>query len=505
MISRLGSRAPIVTRRLIQQSSPHLHSVTPRFSRQCSTTASELKGLYKDLSDLLDKKQSSQISFQTLKEQIKSYPQKKIIDLMKLATAPNYAGNFDIVVDQTDGPWWIDKNGYFHLNANTSYGAKRFPELVEANTGELPSRMVYSTNQLITTLIVNAYGINAGIEDPKSLVLMSGSDVMKAAYDGTERLYNDSPHHIIFKDHFHGRSEFNCWEYDSDYFKRRKITPLIFNNTQMLTNTINKLMNQTPQTGVSLYIEPVQGEGGVNPIDPQFEKGIMDMKQLYQDRLTIVVDGVQRGIAGDDLWGLSVIKPDMMALSKSVNMGNYPVGVLVGKSKIMDRAFPAGSHGGTGSLRDDGCQSIIAAFNVFTSTNALSKLQRDSEQLVSVLNQSGDLNKLFTIKSDNSSMIGIQCIDNKTVKMYQKKCSNCGIELNKEENKELKRALIDKYTESFSLEDRENIERRLNLVAGIPLKIAGDNRTLRVSGQMVNHKDEAMINILYSFCFNIPC
>ena len=231
----------------------------------------------------------------------------------------------------------------------------------------------------------------------------------------------------------------------------------------------------------------------------------MDLKELYQDRLIIVVDNVQRGFAGLALWGLSVIKPDMMALSKSVNIGNYPVGVLIGRSQIMDRAFSAGSHGGTGSLRNDGCESIIDAFDVFTSTNALSKLQRDSEQLVSVLNQSDDLNKLFTIKSDNSSMIGIQCIDTKTAKIYQNKCKQCGIELNKEENKKLKRALIDKYTKSFSLEDRENIERRLNSVAGIPLKIAGDEKTLRISGQMVNHKDAAMINILYSICFNIPC
>ena len=102
-------------------------------------------------------------------------------------------------------------------------------------------------------------------------------------------------------------------------------------------------------------------------------------------------------------------------------------------------------------------------------------------------------------------MIGIKCINNKTAKMYQEKCKHCGVELNKEENKALKKALIDKYTTSFSLVDRENIERRLNLVKGVPLKIAGDNQTLRVSGQMVNHIDAALINILYSFCFNIPC
>lgn len=455
--------------------------------------------------DLLDGALQTRIEGESIllniKQRLNLYSQAQLIELMKLETAPNYEGSFEIVVEKTRGPWWIDVDGNFHLNANTSYGAKRYVELDWYNTGDLPSRAVYSLSQLLATLVVNTYGRHAGIADSKSLVLMSGSDVMRAAFDGCERVFNLNCKHIIFKNHFHGRAIFNEWDYSSESLKRSNTIALPFNDSDKLVAKVEDIISRDSKKGIAVYFEPVQGEGGLTPISSEFEQTLMKLKSKYPETIMLIADCVQRGFAGEDIIGLKELVPDAIAFSKAVNNGNYPTGVLVGNSKFMNFAFAPGTHGGTGSLREDGCKSLIDAFEMFTTTNALKKLQSDTNQLCELL-QSFE-NSEFQIKTDKSSMIGIDCKSEALARHYQSKAFNFKDLLDNQVSKMFLQELIGKHGKN--LDDKLIQDLKLffdNHFKSMPIKIAGDKTTLRFSGQMVSVLDMVKIKIILEFVFS---
>ena len=322
---------------------------------------------------------------------------------------------------------------------------------------------------------------------------------MKAAYDGCDRQFNNKCTHIIFKNHFHGRAIFNTWNYESkEEFDKLKTVVLEFNNNQELSTTVASILKEKPDHGVAIYFEPVQGEGGVTPITKEFETTLCKLQSQYPDNVVIIADCVQRGFAGNNLFGLTSLVPNAMALSKSVNNGNYPVGMLVGKAAFMDIAFAPGTHGGTSSLREDSCKSIIDAFKMFTSTQAISLLQQNTDELLKLFSDINNTN--ISIKTDGSSMIGIYCKNQSDAEAFQKKAFNCGDTL--KENSQLKELLFSKHMEHLDLLKQQYIRAFFNgEFKGMPLKIASDKHTLRFSAQVVDPTDLAKIKIIIDYVF----
>jgi acetylornithine/N-succinyldiaminopimelate aminotransferase len=96
----------------------------------------------------------------------------------------------------------------------------------------------------------------------------------------------------------------------------------------------------------AILIEPVQGEGGVRVLPPQFLKAL---RQLCDDNgLLLMVDEVQTGIGRTGkLFGYQFagIEPDIMALAKGLG-GGFPVGACLATAEAA-KGMTAGSHGST--------------------------------------------------------------------------------------------------------------------------------------------------------------
>jgi len=95
----------------------------------------------------------------------------------------------------------------------------------------------------------------------------------------------------------------------------------------------------------AVFVEPVQGEGGVHPMDPAL--GLEITAACGQAGALLVADEVQSGfgrcgaLLASSLTGLA---SDIVCLAKGV-AGGLPVGATVWKESLGD--FPQGSHGST--------------------------------------------------------------------------------------------------------------------------------------------------------------
>ena len=93
-------------------------------------------------------------------------------------------------------------------------------------------------------------------------------------------------------------------------------------------------------------IEPVQGEGGIRPADPQFLK---DLRVLCDEAgLLLMFDEVQTGIGRTGkLWAhqWSGVTPDVMASAKALG-GGFPIGACLATAEAAKGIVP-GTHGST--------------------------------------------------------------------------------------------------------------------------------------------------------------
>jgi acetylornithine/N-succinyldiaminopimelate aminotransferase len=109
----------------------------------------------------------------------------------------------------------------------------------------------------------------------------------------------------------------------------------------------------------AVIIEPVQGEGGIRPADPDFLRFVRE--KCDKHGTTLIFDEIQCGIARTGrmfAWEHSGVKPDMMALAKGLG-GGVPIGAILAREDIA-AALQPGDHGTTFGGNPLACAASLA-------------------------------------------------------------------------------------------------------------------------------------------------
>jgi len=101
----------------------------------------------------------------------------------------------------------------------------------------------------------------------------------------------------------------------------------------------------TPQTG-AILIEPIQGEGGVRPAEPDYLRKLRAAADEFG--LLLFFDEVQCGMGRTGKlfaheW--AEVTPDIVAVAKGIG-GGFPLGACLASEKAA-AAMDSGSHGST--------------------------------------------------------------------------------------------------------------------------------------------------------------
>lgn len=96
----------------------------------------------------------------------------------------------------------------------------------------------------------------------------------------------------------------------------------------------------------AIIIEPIQGEGGFNPVPLKYLQGLREFCDEYG--IMLIMDEVQSGFCRTGHWASWQhygVVPDISTYAKSMGSG-LPIAAVLGKAEVMDAAAP-GSIGGT--------------------------------------------------------------------------------------------------------------------------------------------------------------
>ena len=291
---------------------------------------------------------------------------------MNHAVMPTY-GRTDVQFVRGEGAWLIDEQGERYLDALSGLGVVA---LGHANSAVADALSAQSQALLHTS---NLYRIPLQERLAERLASISGMDNMFFANSGAEacecaikiaRLYGHTkqytePTIIVAESAFHGRTMATLTATGN-----RKVhagfEPLVPGFLRVPYNDINSIEKIAANNNqvVAVFVEPIQGEGGIQIPDPDYLKGlraICDANDWF-----LIIDEVQSGNARTGKYFCyqhSDILPDLVTTAKGLGNG-VPIGVCLARGKAAS-LFQPGNHGSTFGGNPLSCAAANAVLDEF--------------------------------------------------------------------------------------------------------------------------------------------
>lgn len=208
-------------------------------------------------------------------------------------------------------------------------------------------------------------------------------------------LYGEKKDEIIsFAHSFHGRTFFTVSVGGQDKYslgfgpRPGAITHLPFND-------IKAFEKQISDRTCAVIFEPVQGEGGVLPVDPEFAKRVRELCDKHHALL--IMDEVQTGCARSGTFFAYEqigIQPDIVSTAKGI-AGGYPIGCVLTSNDIAAH-FKAGTHGSTFGGNPLGCAVGSAVVAKISKPEFMAKVMEKGKLLREELTRVNDELHVFS-------------------------------------------------------------------------------------------------------------
>ncbi|MDM7464346.1 MAG: aspartate aminotransferase family protein [Tepidimonas taiwanensis] len=189
----------------------------------------------------------------------------------------------------------------------------------------------------------------SGLE--KVFFCSSGLEANEAAIKLARKFGHDKgierPQIVVYEKAFHGRS-LATLSATGNPKVQAGFGPLVEGFIRVPINDLDALRAATAGNPdvVAVFFEAIQGEGGVNPLSPEYIAGVRALCDEHD--WLLMIDEVQCGMGRTGKWFAhqwAGVKPDVMPLAKGLGSG-VPVGAVVAGPRAAS-IFQPGNHGTT--------------------------------------------------------------------------------------------------------------------------------------------------------------
>ncbi len=149
-------------------------------------------------------------------------------------------------------------------------------------------------------------------------------------------------------------------------------------------NDLDAFKAACTENTAAVMIEPVQGEGGVNPATPEFMRGLR--KFCDEKDILLLLDEVQTGWCrtGAVMSYMNYgIKPDIVSMAKAMG-GGMPIGAICATAEVA-KAFTAGAHGSTFGGHPVCCAAALAAVTELLDNDLAGNAKKMGEYFMNLL------------------------------------------------------------------------------------------------------------------------
>ncbi|MFD0961876.1 acetylornithine transaminase [Paenibacillus chungangensis] len=328
---------------------------------------------------------------------------------------PTYA-RYPIALVKGEGSWLWDDKGNKYLDFMSG--------IAVTNLGHAPQRVKEALVQQLDQLwhVSNLFQIPNQAEAAKLLTdnscgdavffCNSGAEANEAAIKLARRYHqlvkgNGRYEIITFHQSFHGRTLATLTATGQAKVKEG-FAPLPEGFTHLPLHDFAALEAAVSDKTAAIMMELVQGEGGVNPVDPAY---VQQVKALCErNGILLIIDEIQTGMGrtgklfAHEHYG---IEPDIFTLAKGLGSG-FPVGAMVAKEELRE-AFSAGSHGSTFGGTPISTAVVKATVETIVGEGLSQRAAEQGEYLVSQLREKlADAPFVQEVRG-LGLLVGIQC------------------------------------------------------------------------------------------------
>ncbi len=294
-------------------------------------------------------------------------------------------GRFDLELVSGEGAIFTDINGKEYIDLGSGIGVNIFGVgdkcWVEAVTAQI-NKLQHTSNLYYTEpCVLLAEALCKKSRMKKVFFANSGAEANEGAIKTARKYYSDTHggaqgEIITLKNSFHGRTITTLAATGQDVF-HKNFGPFTEGFRFVTANDCDELAAAVSEKTAAVMIEMIQGEGGVNPLKPEFVEAIKKLSAEYG--FLIIVDEVQTGNGRTgkyfacEHFGLT---PDIISTAKGLG-GGLPIGAVLFGERV-EHTLGASDHGST-----FGGNPVAAA-------GALSIVERVDDKLLAEVEKKGE-------------------------------------------------------------------------------------------------------------------
>lgn len=290
---------------------------------------------------------------------------------------PTYK-RFDIVLERGEGVYLFDDKGKKYLDFSSGIGVCA----LGYNHFEFNTKIKTQVDKLLHTS--NLYFNENITKAAKNLANASALSHVFFTNSGTESIegamkvarkyaFNKGikgGNFIAFKHSFHGRT-LGALSLTANEKYQKAFKPLISSVKFAKYNDFSSVEKFVNEKTCAIFLESVQGEGGINPADKDFYKAL---RKLCDERdILLIADEIQCGMGRSGKFFAYEhfgILPDVMTSAKALGCG-LSVGAFVVSQKVAQKSLEAGDHGSTYGGNPLACAGVNAVFEIFKKEKIL--------------------------------------------------------------------------------------------------------------------------------------
>jgi len=304
-------------------------------------------------------------------------------------------GRLPIALSHGQGCYVWDTEGRKYLDALGGIAVNTLghnhPDLVAALQDQV-TRLIHTSNYyhvpLQEALAAKLVALSAM---DKVFFCSSGLEANEAALKLARKFGHDKgiekPEIVVYEKAFHGRS-IATLSATGNPKVQAGFGPLVEGFIRVPVNNIEALKAATDGNPnvVAVFVEAIQGEGGVNPLHMDY---LRELRALCDTRdWLLMIDEVQCGMGRTGKWFAhqwAGIVPDVMPLAKGLGSG-VPVGAIVAGPRAAT-VLGVGNHGSTFGGNPLAMRAGLATIAVMERDGLLANAQRVGDHLKAALTQ----------------------------------------------------------------------------------------------------------------------
>ena len=306
---------------------------------------------------------------------------------MVTAVMPTY-GRIDIAFEYGEGSYLYDTEGEKYLDFATGIATNSLghchPHLVAAvqeqasklwhvsNLYNIPEQQRFADRLVKNSFADTVFFCNSGAEAMEGCLKVARKYHFENGEPEREEI-------VCATGAFHGRTLTTLSAGDSEKY-REGFGPRPEGFHHVAFGNLNEMRAAMSTKTAAILVEPIQGEGGINPASTAYLRALRDIADEFNALL--IFDEVQCGMgrAGKLFaYELANVTPDIMGLAKGIG-GGFPVGAVLATEKAASGMVP-GTHGSTYGGNPLAMAAANAVLDVINEPDFLSSIIKKGNKL----------------------------------------------------------------------------------------------------------------------------